>query len=95
MTPTSQRTQTKGDVEEIVRKLGPNTGQVVRSLGSEFAPAPRSQSRQLTASVAMRHSHLVERQWRDGCAQCTYYRLTPLDLRVRDHLLFSKAEPFL
>lgn len=79
-----------GDVEEIVRKLGPNDRQVVLSLSGEFKRAPRSQTRQLTASVALRHGALIERQWQDGCAQCTYYRLTPFGLRARDHLLSSK-----
>lgn len=80
-------TKVQDDIVEVVAKLGPNARQVICSLDGEWKPAPRSQSRQLTASVAMRHSSLIEREWQDGCAQSTYYRLNEDGLRVRDHLL--------
>lgn len=52
-------------------------------LGPEFQPAPRSISRQATAALAMKRPDLCEREWQDGCAQCTYYRLTPLGMALR------------
>lgn len=75
------------NVEQRAATLNINGRQVVKSLGAEFAPPPQSQTRQLTASVATRNSDLIEREWQDGCASCTYYRLTPLGTAVRAHLL--------
>lgn len=43
-------------------------------------------SRQAIAAVGSRHSDLVEREWQDGYAQCLYYRLTPLGLRMQTAL---------
>jgi hypothetical protein len=77
---------TQNDAAEVARSIGPNVKRVIGSLSGTFQPAPRSQSRQLTASVASRHSTLIQREWQDGCAQCTYYRLTPLGLQVRARL---------
>jgi hypothetical protein len=77
---------TPEEIAAIAKGLGPNARQVVRSLSGEYAPAPRYHSRQLTASVAMRHPSLIEREWQDGCAQSTYYRLTPLGIALKAHL---------
>lgn len=71
---------------EIAGRVAPNVRQVVMALSAEYQPSPRSFSRQLTASAALRRSDLVEREWQGGCASCTYYRLTPLGLEVRAHL---------
>lgn len=68
--------------EQIFATLPPNTKQVLRALSGEYAPAPSGMTRQLVASVASRHGDLIEREWQNGCAQCTYYRLTPLGLAL-------------
>ena len=74
------------EVERVAAEISVNARQVVMSLTGEFAPAPQTQSRQLTAYVASHHGALIEREWQNGCAQCTYYRLTPLGLAVRAYL---------
>lgn len=71
---------------EISGQLQLNARRVLLSLSDEYAPPPRTQTRQLTASVASRHSNLIEREWQAGCANCTYYRLTPLGVAVADRL---------
>lgn len=67
----------------IGKPIGPNERQVVLSLDGEYRPAPASQSRHLTASVASRYSNLIEKEWQAGCASCTYYRLTALGLELK------------
>ena len=71
------------EIDRIVAGLGPNARQVVKSLDGEFRPSPPNQTRQLTASVALRHPGLIEREWQGGCAQSTYYRLTETGIAAR------------
>ena len=71
------------DAAQIAAGLNQNAKQVIRLLGMEYSPAPRTITRQQTAYAAMKNGTLIEREWQDGCAQCTYYRLTPLGLEVR------------
>lgn len=95
MTQMDELIAREGDQErakEIVGKLTPNAKQVVRAMTGEFAPAPRGMTRQLVASVVSRIGSLFEREWQDGCAQCTYYRLTPLGLAVRHLITQGKGE---
>ncbi len=71
------------NAEELARGIAPNIHQVVMALSGEYQPAPRSFSRQLTASAVMRRPDLIEREWQHGCARVTYYRLSATGLAVQ------------
>lgn len=75
-----------GSVEEIAGKLTEAQRRALLALTGEFTFSPPRISRQSIAALVFYHSDLCEREWQDGCAQCTYYRLTPLGLQVRAHL---------
>lgn len=74
------------DIAALAESISPNALRVILALSDEFQPAPRQYSRQLTASAASRHGKFIESEWQGGCAQCTYYRLTPIGLALRAHL---------
>lgn len=68
---------------EIASRLSEAQRSVIRRMTGEYSPPPRGVTRQAVAALECRHSSLVQREWPDGCAGCTYYRLTPLGLAVR------------
>lgn len=77
------------EIETLAKGLSEKACLAILSLTDEFQ-SPRGVSRQSVAALWWRHPKLVEREWQDGCAQCTYYRLPPLGIQVRDYL---KAHP--
>lgn len=58
----------------------------VTLLTDDYRPSPKGVSRQSVATLAWKYPNLCKREWQDGCAQSTYYRLTPLGLAARDLL---------
>lgn len=58
--------------------LSPGARAALLALTTDWSPPPSTTTRQAVAALAMRHSHLCEREWQDGCASSMYYRLTPL-----------------
>jgi hypothetical protein len=75
------------DLSVLAGKLTKGMRAAVVALSAEFTPAPRSLSRQSVAALATKCPQLCQREWQDGCAQCTYYRLTPLGIALKAYLL--------
>jgi len=75
--------QATPSIAAIVDGLSEAQKRACLAMTGEYAPVPSGVSRQLIAAFAFKFPRLCEREWQDGCAQCTYYRLTPLGLRVQ------------
>jgi hypothetical protein len=75
------------NIDAIIAELSEAQKRAIRLLSAKFAPTPQGVSRQAVAVLGCRNADLCEREWQDGCAQCTYYRLTPLGSAVRSALI--------
>ncbi len=77
----------KTEIERIAAGLTKAGQSAVIALTSDFRPAYEMNcTRQAIAGLVRWQPKLIEREWQDGCAQCTYYRLTYLGLALRAHL---------
>lgn len=76
-------TQDTPSIAAIVEGLSEAQKRACLAMTGEYAPVPFAISRQSIAAFVFKYPRLCEREWQDGCAQCTYYRLTPLGLRVQ------------
>ena len=80
------------EVAKIAAGLRKGQAEVISAMSSQWqSPSQIGLPRQRVAGAALAHSALIEREWQDGCANCTYYRLTALGLAVRAHILQDKA----
>lgn len=75
------------EVAKIAAGLTANARKVVAAMGDEYrSPSHMGLTRHEVAGAVRGTRWLISREWQDGCASCTYYRLTPLGLAVRAYL---------
>jgi hypothetical protein len=77
-------------VESVAKGLTKAQRILVCALNADWQTAPPQLPAQTPANFVLWHPDICERGWQPGQPKRTHYRLTPLGLAVRTHILASE-----
>ncbi len=96
------------EVENLAAQLGADQKRALMMLNGEWSAGPRLPAEVLDHLSALRHGGLVDRQFADDTpvtitagtdtvltarvSACWFFRLTPLGMKLRDHLAATASE---